>query len=168
LNLPEGVVIRRGVVEDVPALVDLHESVASEGNWIATEVPFDRDERTNRWIAGFTEEGAGVWFLAERDGRLLGSASLGKFTPGLWRLGMSVAKGERGQGLGTALLGECIRWARDSGAHKITLEVWPHNDAAIALYERAGFEREGVLRRQYRRRSGEIWDSVVMGLLLDP
>src|SRR5438132_10638636 len=30
-----------------------------------------------------------------------------------------------------------------------------------------GFEEEGLLRRQYRRRNGELWDALVMGLLLD-
>ena len=38
------------------------------------------------------------------------------------------------------------------------------SQAAIALYERFGFERGGCLRRHYRRRSGELWDAVMMGL----
>jgi len=29
-----------------------------------------------------------------------------------------------------------------------------------------GFQREGLLRRHYRRRNGELWDTVVMGLPL--
>jgi RimJ/RimL family protein N-acetyltransferase len=49
----------------------------------------------------------------------------------------------------------------------MALQVWPHNAAAIALYERFGFERECYLRRHYRRRSGELWDAIVMGLRLD-
>jgi RimJ/RimL family protein N-acetyltransferase len=44
--------------------------------------------------------------------------------------------------------------------------VWPHNDRAIALYEKLGFVEEGRLRRHYRRRNGELWDAVVMGLVL--
>jgi RimJ/RimL family protein N-acetyltransferase len=44
--------------------------------------------------------------------------------------------------------------------------VWPHNDAAIGLYEKVGFEHEGLLRRHYRRSNGEHWDVIVMGLLL--
>ena len=38
--------------------------------------------------------------------------------------------------------------------------------AAIALYRRCGFAEEGRRVRQYRRASGELWDSIVMGLLL--
>jgi RimJ/RimL family protein N-acetyltransferase len=63
--------------------------------------------------------------------------------------------------------GEAVTRARTAGAHKIALQVWPHNAAALALYERFGFRREGYLTGHYRRRSGELWDAVVMGLRLD-
>jgi ribosomal protein S18 acetylase RimI-like enzyme len=86
---------------------------------------------------------------------------------GVADLGMLVAAGWRGRGVGSALLAEGIERARAAGAHKIALQVWPHNRAALALYERFGFRREGLLRRHYRRRSGELWDAVVMGLPLD-
>ena len=45
--------------------------------------------------------------------------------------------------------------------------MWPHNDAAIALYRSRGFTVEGRLRRQYRRADGELWDAITMGLVLD-
>jgi RimJ/RimL family protein N-acetyltransferase len=79
---------------------------------------------------------------------------------------MAVAGGWRGRGVGTALMQSCVDWARERGIHKLALQVWPHNEAAIRLYEKFGFEREGVLRAHYRRQNGELWDAVVMGLLL--
>jgi RimJ/RimL family protein N-acetyltransferase len=45
--------------------------------------------------------------------------------------------------------------------------VWPHNGAALRLYERTGFVVEGRLRRHWRRRNGELWDALLMGLVLD-
>ena len=57
--------------------------------------------------------------------------------------------------------------ARDLGAHKVALQVWPHNEAARRLYLRHGFVEEGLLRRHYPRRNGELWDAVIMGLILD-
>ena len=60
-----------------------------------------------------------------------------------------------------------ITWARDVGAHKVALQMWPHNDRAHALYEKFGFVDEGRLVRHYRRRNGELWDAVIMGLALD-
>jgi RimJ/RimL family protein N-acetyltransferase len=48
----------------------------------------------------------------------------------------------------------------------VSLQVWPHNQPARALYRKLGFEDEGVLRGHYPRRDGTLWDAVVMGLLL--
>ena len=86
---------------------------------------------------------------------------------GVADLGMLVTPDWRGRGVGSALLTAGIDWARAAGAHKISLQHWPHNDTARALYERFGFEQEGYLRRHYRRKNGELWDAAVMGLLLD-
>jgi LuxR family maltose regulon positive regulatory protein len=48
----------------------------------------------------------------------------------------------------------------------MTLDGQAQNAAAIALYRKCGFAEEGRRPRQYRRASGELWDTVVMGLLL--
>jgi len=69
-------------------------------------------------------------------------------------------------GIGAALLDAAIAWATAAGAHKMALESWPHNTAALALYQRAGFVEEGRKRNHHRRRNGELWDAVVMGRLL--
>jgi RimJ/RimL family protein N-acetyltransferase len=59
------------------------------------------------------------------------------------RFGMSVAKDHRGQGLGRRLLEEMIAKTKHwPGFCRIELEVFPHNTAAIRLYESAGFEVE--------------------------
>jgi RimJ/RimL family protein N-acetyltransferase len=44
--------------------------------------------------------------------------------------------------------------------------VFPHNHAAIALYRRFGFVEEGRRVKHYRRGNGELWDSIVMRLIL--
>jgi RimJ/RimL family protein N-acetyltransferase len=161
--------VRRAREPDLPAVFDSFERTAAEGKWIGSELPLDRTDRIARWrdfIAG-TE---GVMLVAEVDGEIVGGSSLqwiGHCGTGLLGLGMWLDAPYRGRGLGTALLTESITWAKDNGAHKITLEVWPHNDAALALYRRFGFEQEGYLRRHWRRRNGELWDSIVMGLLLE-
>jgi RimJ/RimL family protein N-acetyltransferase len=156
--------IRRAEAADIDALLDLYEDVAAEGRYIAAELPIDRGAIRPRWAESIGDPD-GALFLAEADDEIVGSASIqGR---ALAHLGMQVAGAHRGTGIGSVLLGASIEWARSVGAHKITLEVWPHNAAAIALYEKFGFEREGYLRKHWRRRSGELWDSVVMGLLLE-
>jgi RimJ/RimL family protein N-acetyltransferase len=50
---------------------------------------------------------------------------------------------------------------RERGLRKLALGVFPDNDRAIAVYERAGFVREGLRRLQYR--SGDVWrDELLM------
>jgi ribosomal protein S18 acetylase RimI-like enzyme len=72
-----------------------------------------------------------------------------------------VAAAHRRRGIGSALLEEAARWARERGVTKLELHVFPHNEAALALYERFGFEREGYRKRHYRRRDGYV-DAILM------
>jgi len=46
------------------------------------------------------------------------------------------------------------------------LSVFPHNEAAIALYRKFGFLEEGRRTKHIRRANGELWDLIEMGLLL--
>jgi RimJ/RimL family protein N-acetyltransferase len=57
---------------------------------------------------------------------------------------MMVALDWRGRGVGTAFVAAAVEWARARGLHKLTLSVFPHNDAAIALYRKFGFVEEGA------------------------
>jgi RimJ/RimL family protein N-acetyltransferase len=163
---PPAVTIRDATLADVDALVAMLVEVAGEGRWIGTEAPVDTERRRRRMVAD-VEAADVVVLVAEAGGEPVGQLGLELARYGVADLGMLVAAGWRGRGVGTALLAEAVRRARAAGAHKIALQVWPHNAAALALYERFGFQREGYLRRHYRRRSGELWDAVVMGLPLD-
>lgn len=55
----------------------------------------------------------------------------------------------RGRGLGTQLLDALVAEAAHLGATELTLEVRRSNEAALRLYERAGFERAGVRTNYY-------------------
>jgi putative acetyltransferase len=90
--------------------------------------------------------------------------SEGRF--GVGELAMLVAYGWRGRGVGSVLVDTAIEGARIKGLHKLSLDVFAHNAAAIALYHKFGFVEEGRRTAQYRRASGELWDSIVMGRLL--
>jgi ribosomal protein S18 acetylase RimI-like enzyme len=160
------VTVRPATLADVDAVVAMLAEVAGEGRWIATEAPVDVDRRRRRMVEDIEREDA-VVLVAEVAGERVGELGLHLAGYGVADLGMAVAAGWRGRGIGSALLAEAIDRARAAGAHKVALQVWPHNSAAIALYERFGFQREGYLTRHYRRRSGELWDAVIMGLRLD-
>jgi GNAT superfamily N-acetyltransferase len=57
---------------------------------------------------------------------------------------MWVASEARGQGVGDALVGAVLDWARAAGFRRVVLDVVDDNAAAIALYARHGFEPSGV------------------------
>lgn len=161
------VTVRRATIDDLDALIELRRHVATEGVWIGAEVPLDEaGDRANfaRTIAD--GDGAVMLVAVDEAGRLVGSLSM-QNPIGIAHLGMNVADGHRGQGIGAALLTAGIEWARAAGAHKIDLDHWPWNHAARALYERFGFVEEGYHRRHYRRKDGSLWDAVTMGLVLD-
>jgi RimJ/RimL family protein N-acetyltransferase len=79
---------------------------------------------------------------------------------------MMVAADRRSRGVGTAFVAAAIEWARARGLHKLTPSVFPHNEAAIALYRKFGFREEGRRAKHIRRASGELWDLVEKGLPL--
>lgn len=140
-------------------------AVAAEGKWIGRE-RIDPDEGQDHLRAYLAADDR-VIFVAEIGGRLIGNLGITLEPGGVAGLGMLVLDGYRGQGIGSALMEAAIAWAREQGAHKVDLQVWPHNDAAIALYRKFGFSEEGRLVRHYRRQNGELWDAIVMGLVLD-
>ena len=160
------VTVREATLADVDALVAILVDVAGEGRWIGAEAPVDVERRRRRMVDDVSSDDV-IVLVAETGGTPVGELGLRLAPYGVADLGMAAAAGWRGRGVGTALLAEAVERARKAGAHKIALQVWPHNAAALALYERFGFRREGYLTRHYRRRSGELWDAVIMGLRLD-
>jgi RimJ/RimL family protein N-acetyltransferase len=116
-----------------------------------------------------TIDDRGVVFVATADERIIGlldfhrerraqAAHSGTF-------GMSVARGHRSFGVGTALLTSLVEWARRSGVARIELQVFANNPGAIRLYEHLGFAHEGRRRRAVEV-DGERIDVLLMALEL--
>ena len=151
-------------------MAELFAAVAAERTGIATEPPVDIEERTAIFAAGAAGAvgaagGAGT-FVAVAGDQIIGLVRVKPSQHGFGDLAMLVDRDWRGRGVGSALVRAAIDWARAQGLHKLCLDVFAHNEAAIALYRKSGFVEEGRRPKQYRRASGELWDSIVMGLLL--
>jgi len=152
--------VRPACRRDARELAELLAAVAEERLYLATEPPVDIGEWTERFetdLEGF--------FVAVAAGRVVGNVAVWR-RQGVGTLAMAVARDRRGQGIGSALLAAAIEWARLQRLHKLELDVFPHNQAAIDLYRKFGFVEEGRRVQHYRRASGEIWDAVLMGLPL--
>ena len=162
-----GVVIRPARPADVPGIITLFTAVAEERDSIGTEPGFDVAQRQSSILKSI-EEAASCVLVAVLEGVVVGNLGIQvQHRQTMGSLGMMVSREHRGQGIGGRLLDDSLRWARESGLHKVDLGVWPHNAAAIALYRSRGFTIEGRLRRHYRRANGELWDVITMGLVLD-
>jgi ribosomal-protein-alanine N-acetyltransferase len=74
-------------------------------------------------------------------------------------LNIAVLPSRRGEGIGRALLTECLRRAARAGASRIFLEVRAGNGAAQRLYRSMGFVFRGI-RRGYYTDTGE--DAVIL------
>jgi RimJ/RimL family protein N-acetyltransferase len=156
----EAIEVRPAEEADRRPLALLFAAVAEERDGIAAEPPVDVGRRAASWHLDGT-------FVAEAAGEIVGLLHVDPNGFGFGEIGMLVAADRRGRGVGTALVAAAIEWARARGLHKLTLSVFPHNDAAIALYRKFGFVEEGRRINQIRRANGELWDLVEMGLLLE-
>lgn len=81
-------------------------------------------------------------------------------------LGMGLLPDYRGRGLGERLLRASIDAAVRMGMERIELEVYPSNQRAIKLYERLGFQLEGV-KRKARKLEGKYEDDCFMALIVE-
>jgi RimJ/RimL family protein N-acetyltransferase len=81
---------------------------------------------------------------------------------------MGLLIGERaywGRGIATEVISLVARYAFDElRLHKVTAGCYSINRAAIKAFEKAGFVREGLRRKQYEC-NGEYVDHVLLGLL---
>lgn len=147
---------------DAQACADVIAEVAAEERWIATEPPVDVAARA-ALAREMIERGDPLWVLEDDEGRVVGNLGLHRTgAAGVVSLGMAIVPAARGRGGGSALLQAAMAWLHDSDMHKVELEVWPDNERAIALYERHGFEVEGLRRDHYRRRDGSLRSSLIM------
>jgi putative acetyltransferase len=151
---------------DAPALVALAEAVGAEPEgWLIAENSWRSAGEERRYLKALRRYAHAAVFVAEADGEIVARLSLARdshpASSHVADLGLMVDARYRRQGIGRALLERAVDWARESGVRKLELHVFPHNEAAIRLYETTGFVREGYRKAHYRRGAGYV-DAILM------
>lgn len=118
----------------------------------------------------YTSSENSIFLVAEFEGKITGSLNCPggsrKAIRHSARLGMSVSKVWRDQGVGSLLLEFAIQWARGNPVISRTeLNVFVENTAAIHLFSEVGFQIEGT-RRTSIFRDGRYHDDHLMAILL--
>jgi RimJ/RimL family protein N-acetyltransferase len=166
--MSEWLLVRPAAPGDANALVVLGRDVAAEPELWLTYERSSSDERRN--VRSVRRDPNAAVYVAETPDGVVGRLSIardhGPVSHHVAELGLMVAANQRRKGIGTALMEAAVTWARDAGVTKLELHVFPHNQPAIALYRKLGFEEEGLRRRHYRI-GGRYIDAILMARYLD-
>jgi RimJ/RimL family protein N-acetyltransferase len=167
--------IRSATASDSAQLLGLKLALDRETKFMMLE-PGERietaDEVALHLQAISTRENS-VILLAEEAGRLIGyvEAQGGQFRRNRHaaQIVIGVRQDASGRGIGTALLGQLSEWALRHKVHRLELTVMAHNQRAIALYRKNGYEVEGTRRHAIRIAGSDI-DELAMAKLafVDP
>ena len=162
--------VRHAELGDAAALVELAQVVGAEPEgWLITNGDWRTASEERRYLRAIRRSPHAAVIVAETVDGLVGRLSIARDPHPASRhvadLGLMVARPFRRRGAGRALMEAAEAWARSVGVVKIELHVFPYNVGAIALYERLGYEREG-LRRSHYRRGDELVDAILMAKVL--
>jgi L-phenylalanine/L-methionine N-acetyltransferase len=162
----EGLHIRRAEPDDYAAIHEIYSGTRAFAGTL--QLPYPSLEQWRQRLAAPDE---GTYHLVAVVGdSVIGMISVHTFPNKPRRrhagaIGMGVHDDWQGRGIGTALMRAVLDLAdRWLNLTRLELEVYTDNEAAIRLYERFGFEREGTLR-QHAFRDGRFVDSYMMARL---
>jgi len=129
-------------------------------------LPLTEEEEADH-IRSVLKSEKSLMLVAKTNGRIVGSCSIDAFPRRFshrGELGIIISKECWHQGIGTALMREAIRFAKEEAHLEVlSLEVRADNRNAIALYEKFGFRRIGTFPK-YFKIGDRCFDAELMNL----
>ena len=159
--------------EDRAALIRYLNDPVLYANTLKVPSPYtalDADE----WLARVEGEkdapgGVANWSIRHREQGMIGG--IGCFLKTgldghLDEIGYWLAEPFRGKGIMTEVVGRYTQWLFDHRPHLVRIEagVFAHNPASERVLEKAGFQREGYLRKLHLK-NGVYLDGVMMACI---
>ncbi|WP_341202377.1 GNAT family N-acetyltransferase [Planomicrobium okeanokoites] len=161
--------IRSAATADAKALSEVRLQVDGETENLDREPgeAYIDEAGFKRIIEEDAASGSNLFLVAEVDGWIVGFSRCDgnslKRTAHQVEFGVGVLEAYWGYGIGKNLLKRSIEWADGNHIRKMTLKVLETNKKAILLYEKYGFEVEGILKDDKLLRDGKYYNTVLMG-----
>jgi len=162
----DGALLRPLELSDAEALFAAHGDERTHHYWSG---PAHHDvDQTRQYIAEtLAMTGAHVWAITESGGEALGRIALFVQRTGVGEIGIIMTPSATGRGLASKALNLVIGYGFGPlDLHRIAADIDPDNNASISLFLRGGFQREGVLRGNWKTHLG-VRDSIIMAKLRD-
>jgi ribosomal-protein-alanine N-acetyltransferase len=160
----DGVELHPMIPDDAEALFRAHGDTVVHHFWAG---PAHKDvEETRGYILDtLSREGAYGWTMREAGSEIVGRIALFVQREGVAEIGLILQRDAHGRGIAS----RTMRLVEDFGfntlaLHRIYADVDPDNAASLGLFERLGYQREGLLRGHWRTHLG-IRDTVILGKL---
>jgi RimJ/RimL family protein N-acetyltransferase len=158
---------------DIDRLISWIPSRESLVQWTGPvfDYPLDRAQLNRHLTEARQEEPVDLVFKAlDRDtGRAIGHGELVRIdaknlSAALARILVGPSE-LRGRGIGEGIVRALLRIAFDHlSLHRVALNVFDYNQAAIRCYQKVGFKQEGV-QREACKFGDEYWNVCIMGVL---
>jgi ribosomal protein S18 acetylase RimI-like enzyme len=167
----EGIVIRPLRATDILSFIKLRKEIEAETRYSPAHGGERRETLLYTILKMLWHLRRTTTLLAFRDGKLAGYILVifgryRKFRGNAYIGNVSVKSTERSYGIGTKLMNEAERQARERHARRIELEVFGSNTNAISIYEKMGYEKEGLKRAAIEMSGGKFDDMVLMAKFL--
>ncbi|BCQ26441.1 N-acetyltransferase [Caballeronia sp. NK8] len=162
--------IRDAGLDDLPVITSIYNDAVQHTTAIWNDKLVDVANRT-QWLAERQKQGYPVLVSVDENGQVLGYASFGD-----WRAfdgyrhtvehSVYVHAGQRGKGIGEALMLALLERARRIGKHVMVAAIESGNEGSIRLHEKLGFQHVGKLP-QVGMKFGVWLDLTFLQLILD-
>ncbi len=143
------IVIEKASRTDAEAMLEYLKQIGGETDNLtfgAEGLPLTVEEEAS-YLTSLENSRNGVALIAKDNGKIIGDAGLSRLPRRMSHrgdLGIAVLKEYWNKGIGSQLLHEIIRFAKENEFEVIDLQVRSDNLAAIHLYEKFGFQKIGT------------------------
>ncbi len=158
--------MRRQRVADAPALFEAYRDVDLMRYW--SSAPHASIEETRAYLDPREDhqDWRGWSITLKGDDTAIGTLAATTRRPGVAEIGYLLVRVRWGHGYAREAATGLIELLFAEGHRRVFADTDPDNAASIAMLERLGFKREGLLRQEWETHIG-VRDTLLLGLLRD-